>query len=216
MTEHAQSERGSERCRVEAERSMTAPKLSLMLATYCCTCMRLPGAVESQQLHAGRSTIERGCITNGGGEYVVDMVFDDLLVGGVTTSLKVVLDTGSANLQIMSDKCPTCRNLTSKQYPGPVRGPTFEVSGIFGTRLGHATAAVRFGEFQADAVELSAIVSVSPRFFQGAAHVSLCLCLCLSFSLPLAHPTTHPSPPPTSLTCSLHRWAIDASTHTRA
>ena len=148
---------------------MRAHAAGLLLLVYCCvTCVRLP-AVSSQRVPvAGRSRVERGCITNGGGEYVVEMVFDDRLDGGVATSLKLVLDTSSANLQVMSDKCPTCRTLTSRQYRGPVREPSFVVSNIYGTVLQHATAAVRLGELHADDVEISVIMSVSPRFFQGA------------------------------------------------
>jgi hypothetical protein len=54
------------------------------------------------------------------------------------------------------------------QYPGPVAGPAFEVSAAFGTKLGHAAAAIRFGELEMDAVEFGAIFQVLPRFFQGA------------------------------------------------
>jgi hypothetical protein len=116
----------------------------------------------------GRAPIGRGCFTNGGvGSYVVSMDF--ITGGGTSTPLGLVLDTGSANLQVVSDKCASCRNLTHAQYPGEVRGPTFTIGAAFGTTLAHATAGLRFGELEAVAVEFGAIMTVTPRFFQGAA-----------------------------------------------
>eukprot|EP01047_Picozoa_sp_COSAG01_P064109 COSAG01_NODE_8427_length_2787_cov_29.997396_1_plen_472_part_00 len=119
----------------------------------------------------GRAPMGRGCVTAGGaGEYVVQMSFDNSTGDGSSVTLNVVLDTGSANLQVVSSRnCSSCRNLTSMQYPGPVSGPGFEISPAYGTYLGHATSAMSLGELTVEAVEFSAITSVSPRFFQGAA-----------------------------------------------
>ena len=79
----------------------------LRLALLSVLCLQVPHPAASPAT-AGRAPIERGCLTDGGsGEYVVTMVFDDGDAGGPTTSLKLVLDTGSANLQAVSTRCPS-------------------------------------------------------------------------------------------------------------
>ena len=131
-------------------------------------------------VHVGRAPLERGCLTVGGsGQYTVDMTFDDREIGGSTTTLKIVLDTGSANLQVVSKMyCPTCLNFTSVQYPGPVTGPGFSINHghTFGTHLGHATSAILFGALQLNAIEFSPIVRVTSRFFQVGAAAGLLDC----------------------------------------
>jgi hypothetical protein len=99
---------------------------------------------------------------------VTKLVFDDGEVGGRTTELRVVLDTGSANLQVVSTACPSCHNYTHVQYPGELHGGTFTVSHIYGTLLRRATGGIAVGELFSRAVEFGAIVEVTPRFFQGA------------------------------------------------
>ncbi len=126
-------------------------------------------AVVLADVHVGRAPLERGCVTAGGvGEYVTKLVFDDGEVGGQTTELRVALDTGSANLQVVSTACPSCQNFTHVQYPGELHGGTFTISRAYGTTLRRATGGIAVGALFARAVEFGAIVEVTPRFFQGA------------------------------------------------
>lgn len=146
-----------------------ASPTSLLLLACCYRGMDINTTATAS--HVGRSPLERGCMTDGGsGQYTVDMSFDDGEIGGPTTMLKIALDTGSANLQVISTACTSCLNYTTVQYPGPVRGPHFSLNGgrTFGTYLGHATSAITIGELQLNAIEFSPIIYVTPRFFQGA------------------------------------------------